>query len=52
MKEVGFNFVVAHNDGGVITEKETDDLMDAFIEIVEKRGMSLGGGYGRVEEGE
>ena len=49
MKEVGFNFVVSKDDGGVFTEKEADDLMDKFIDIVESKHMSLAGGYGRLK---
>jgi hypothetical protein len=50
MKEVSFDFVVSKVNGNGISSKEADDLMDEFIEAVEKRGMCLGGGYGECKE--
>ena len=44
MEEVHFDFVVAKNNEEEISEEEMNNLMDAFIDVVEKLDMSLGGG--------
>lgn len=44
MEEVHFDFCVAKDNSEDISEKEMYDLMESFIDVVEKRGMSLGGG--------
>ena len=47
-----FDFAVEKNDGEEISKVESDELMDAFIRVVEARGMSLGGSYGEFQEEE
>jgi hypothetical protein len=36
--------VIMKVDGGVINEKEHDNLIDSILEVLENKGYSFGGG--------